>query len=200
MIPEQQLTPEVQAERAAFAEALAGIDPARVKVVDESRVVLGQRLGYGYSARGERCYAAAPLRSKVARSLIGWLGFDGSGVVATHEGSVRGWTFRGFVRECLVPHLVPGDVVVWDNARIHGVEGVSERVERRGARVLALPRYSPDLSPIEPCWSKVKHVVKRLRAQTAETLEAAVEAGVRSVCASDAAGWFRHCGYTLQSE
>ena len=200
MRPEQQLTDAVQEERAAFIERLAELDPARVKVVDESRVVVGERLGYGYSARGERCYDSGLLHSKVARSLVGWLGLDGSGVVATHEGSVRGWTFRGFVREHLVPHLAPGDVVVWDNARIHGVEGVREMIEACGAEVLPLPRYSPDLSPIEPCWSKVKHVVKRLRARTAEALEAAVEAGVGSVAPSEAAGWFGHCGYTLQSE
>ena len=200
MRPQQQLTDAVQQERAAFLGALAEIDPARVKVVDESRVVLGQRLAYGYSARGERCYDSALFRSKVARSLIGWLGFDGSGVVAMQEGTVRGWTFRGFVREHLVPQLKEGDVVVWDNARIHGVEGIREMIEACGARVLPLPRYSPDLSPIEPCWSKVKHVVTRLRAETAEALEQAVEAGVGSVVSSDAAGWFRHCGYVLQSE
>ena len=154
MRPEQQFTDAVQAERAAFSEALAGVDPARVKVLDESRVVVGERLGYGYSARGERCYDSGPLHSKVARSLIGWLGLDGSGVVATHAGSVRGWTFRGFVREHLVPHLKEGDAVVWDNARIHGVEGVREMVEACGTRLMPLPRYSPDLSPTKPCWSK----------------------------------------------
>ena len=196
----QQLTEQVQQERAAFVERLAEIDPERVKVVDESRVVLGERLSYGYSARGERCYDEAPLRSKVVRSLIGWLGFDGSGVVATQEGNVRGWTFRGFVREHLVPYLVPGDVVVWDNARIHGVEGVREMIEACGAQVMPLPRYSPDLSPIEPCWSKVKQIVKRLRAQTAEALEEAVTVGVEAVQGSDAEGWFRHCGYLHQPD
>ena len=131
MTPQQQLTPEVQAERVAFVERLAQIDPARIKVVDESRVVLGERLGYGYSARGERCYDSGLFRSSVVRSLVGWLGLDGSGVVATHEGTVKGYTFRGFVRAHLVAHLGPGDVVVWDNARIHGVEGIGEMIAAR---------------------------------------------------------------------
>ena len=199
MTPEQQLTDEVQAERTAFTERLAEIDPARIKVVDESRVVLGERLSYGYSARGERCADSAPLRSKVVRSLVGWLGVDGSGVVATHEGTVKGYTFRGFVRAHLVPHLKPGDVVIWDNARIHGVEGIAEMIEACGAEVVPLPRYSPDLSPIEPGWSKIKQIVKRLRAATAEALEEAVAVGVEAVRGSDAAGWFRHCGYLHQT-
>ena len=200
MRPSQQLTDAVQQERAAFVERLAEIDPERIKVLDESRLVLGQRLSYGYSARGERCYDSGLVHSKVARSLVGWLGLDGSGVVATHEGGVGGWTFRGFVREHLVPHLAPGDVVVWDNARIHGVEGVREMIEACGACVLPLPRYSPDLSPIEPCWSKLKQIVKRLRAETAEALEAAVEVAVEAVCGGDGQGWFRHCGYLHQPE
>lgn len=200
MRPDEQLRDDVEAERTVYQERLRGIDPARLKVVDESRVELGMRLAYGYSARGQRCYDSAPYRSKIVRSLIGWLSLDGTGVVATHEGTVRGWTFRGFVREHLVPHLRPGDLVVWDNARIHGVEGVREMVEACGAELMPLPRYSPDFSPIEQAWSKIKHVVKRLRAQTAEALEAAVAAGVEAVRASDAAGWFMHCGYVHQSE
>jgi transposase len=198
MTPQQQLTPEVQAERAAFAAHLAAIDPARIKVVDESRVEVGQRLGYGYSARGKRCYDSGPFRSGIVRSLVGWLALDGSGVVATHEGTVKGYTFRGFVRAHLVPHLRPGDVVVWDNARIHGVEGIREMIEACGAELLPLPRYSPDLSPIEPGWSKIKQIVKRLRAAVAEALEEAVSVGVAAVSASDAEGWFRHCGYLHQ--
>lgn len=204
---------DVQAERAAFVQELAQVDPSCIRVVDESRVVLGQRLPYGYSARGERCSAlpvtgadGGPLRSKVTRSLVGWLALDGSGVVATHEGMVKGWTFRGFVKHHLEPHLRAGDVVQadgsisrWDNARIHGVEGIREMSEACGARLLPLPRYSPDLSPIELAWSKIKHLVKRARAATAEALEQAVAVGVAAVRASDAAGWFKHCGYIRQS-
>lgn len=200
MIAAERQREDVQAERAAFVREVAQIDPARIKVVDESRVVLGQRLPYGYSERGARCSDSGPLRSRVTRSLVGWLALDGSGVVATHEGTVKGWTFRGFVLGHLVPHLRAGDVVVWDNARIHGVEGIREAIEGRGARLLPLPRYSPDLSPIEPAWSKVKQVVKRARAATAEALEQAVATGVAAVRASDAAGWFRHCGYIRQPD
>ena len=138
MRPEQQLRADIQAERAAFAARLGEIDPARIKVVDESRIEVGQRLRYGYSERGRRCFDRAPFRSGVARSLVGWLALDGSGVVATQAGPVRGWTFGGFAKQYLVPHLKAGDVVVWDNARIHEVEGVRELIEACRARGLPL--------------------------------------------------------------
>jgi len=119
------------------------------------------------------------------------------------DGGPREVQFLG--RASLVPYLNEGDVVIWDNTRIHGVEGIRKRrnfcmIEGAGAQLLPLPRYSPDLSPIEPAWAKIKHTVKRLRPQEAAGLGAAVKAGVESVCAGDAAGWFAHCGYLHQSE
>lgn len=200
MRPDEQMSKAVQKERAAFLAQIASVDPARIKVVDESRVEVGLRLGYGYSPQGERCHDSAPYRSKYKQNLIGWLGSQGEGVVASCLSSVKGWVFRGFVKEHLVPHLNAGDVVVWDNARIHGVEGVREMIEGAGARLLPLPRYSPDLSPIEPAWAKIKHVVKRLRPQEPGSLAAAVALGVEAVCPRDATGWFAHCGYLHQSE
>ena len=134
MIPEQQLRADIQAERAVFAERLLLIAPERIKVVDESPVEVGQPLSYGYSERGKRGYDSAPFRSGVVPSLVAWLALDGTGGVATHKGTVRGWTFRGFVGQHLGPHLTPGDVVIWDNARIHEVEGVRESVEAAGPR------------------------------------------------------------------
>jgi transposase len=195
MRPSQQDRPEVQAERAAFASWAQGVDPARVKVLDESGVVQGMRLGYGYAPRGQRCYDARPLRCGRRLNLIGWIGSDGAGVVALHRGRMDRPHFRGFVQAHLVPHLQAGDVVVWDNARLHAAEDVVAAIEARGARVKPLPRYSPDLSPMEPGWGKVKQVVRKARADTEAALEAAVAAGVSSVSASDAAGWFRHCGF-----
>jgi hypothetical protein len=189
------LTPEVQAERRAFCARIAEIAPERIKVVDESRAEIGARFEYGYSLRGERCCDTKPSRSRIKQNLIGWIARDGSGVVASCKSNVKGWVFRGFVSAHLVPHLKPGDVVVWDNARIHGVEGVREMIEQAGAEVLPLPRYSPDLSPIEPAWSKIKLPVKRQRPETASGLSEAVGEGVASVRASDAQGWFAHCGY-----
>lgn len=200
MRPQQQQRDDVQAERAAFADWMRTVDPARVKVLDESGLVRGMRLGYGYSERGERCFDTAPLSRGKRLSLVGWIGLDGSGCVATQASTINQPLFRGFVLKHLLPTLRPGDFVVWDNHRIHDAEGLREQIEAGGARVVPLPRYSPDLSPIEPMWSKLKHVVRKLRADTTEALEQAVEVAVSLVTGEDARGWFEHCGFCLQSD
>ena len=196
----EQDRPEIQAERAAFIEWIKTVDPSQVKVVDESGLVRGMRLGYGYAERGERVYDSAPAKRGKRLNMVGWMGLDGSGAVATHPGTVNGPIFRGFVHTHLLPALREGDIVIWDNHRIHQVEGLKEQIEARGAVLKPLPRYSPDLNPIEMLWSKLKHYIKKARADTEEALEQAVEAAVGLVCGADARGWFEHCGFCLQFE
>ncbi len=199
-MPDQAQRPDVVAEREAFFQWLDTVDATKVKVVDESGVVQGMRLAYGYAKRGQRLIEHAPLRRGRRLSLLGWLGFDGSGTVAMHEGTVKRWHFRGFIQQHLLPVLKPGDLVIWDNARIHEAADLVEQIEALGASVKPLPRYSPELNPIEHQWSKLKHWIKKACADTAEALVEAVESATLRVCASDAEGWFAHCGYHPQRE
>jgi transposase len=76
--------------------------------------------------------------------------------------------------------------------------GVQQALARRGARLLYLPPYSPDLSPIEPCWSKVKTALRKAKARTREALDSAITGALASITDADAQGWFRHCGYALR--
>ncbi len=199
-MPDQAQRKDVVAERKSFINWLETVDATKVKVVDESGVVQGMRLAYGYAKRGKRLIEHAPLRRGRRLSLLGWLGFDGSGTVAMHEGTVCRWHFRGFIQQHLLPQLQPGDIVIWDNARIHEASDLVAQIEALGASVKPLPRYSPELNPIELMWSKLKHLIKKACADTAETLKEAVEAATLAVCASDAEGWFAHCGYYPQCE
>ncbi|ARA92177.1 hypothetical protein AWN76_002635 [Rhodothermaceae bacterium RA] len=194
----QQQRPDVVAERAAFRDWLGTVDATRIKAVDESGVIQGMRLAYGYAPRGERLVCQAPLRQGKRVSLLGWLGFDGAGTVAMHTGTVRRWHFRGFIQQHLLPVLKPGDIVLWDNARIHEAPDLVEQIEARGACVRPLPRYSPEFNPIELLWSKLKHLIKKACADTAEALLEAVEYATEQVTAADAAGWFQHCGFLPQ--
>lgn len=200
MRPSQVLRPDVQAERKEFEQWLEEVDMSRVKALDESGIVQGMRLAYGYAPRGERLIDHAPLRRGKRVSLIGWLGSDGSGCVAYQVGTIKRYQFRGFVLEHLLPVLKAGDIVLWDNARIHEAADVVEQIEARGASVKALPRYSPDYNPIEMLWSKLKHWIKKARADTSAALEEALESAVDRVVQSDAEGWFRHCGFQHQTQ
>jgi len=113
------------------------------------------------------------------------------------EGAVNGAKFRDFVQEALAPTLAVGDVVVMDNLPAPKVKGIAEATQGRGAQLVYLPPYSPDLSPIELCWSKVKTYLRKAKARSTEGLEAALVQALETVTSSDAQGWFQHCGYAL---
>ena len=188
MMSDQLKREDVARERAAFLQWLPSVDASRVKAIDESGLIQGMRLAYGYSRRGERLVEHAPYRRGRRLSLLGCLSLDGSRAVVMHEGTIKRWHFRGFVLEHVLPQVGPGDVVIWDNARIHEAPDLVDRIEARGGAVRPLPRYSPDFSPIEPLWSKLKHLVRKAHADTAEALKQAVEGAVSCVSASDAQG------------
>ena len=132
-------------------------------------------------------------------SLIGAI--DQSGIVASF--AVRGATDTAamlvFLTEILLPVLRPGDCVVWDNLAVHKTSVVQALFERAKVELLFLPPYSPDLNPIEMCWSKVKTYLRAAAARTYEKLSEAIGAAIREITALDAQNWIRHCGYVSHS-
>lgn len=192
----QQHRPDVAAERAAFSEAQPGLDASRLVFVDESGIGQGTRAAYGYAPRGERCREAAPFRVGRRLNLLGWVGLSGGSVVA-FEGRVDAGVFERFTEHYLAPALRPGDLVIWDNARVHSPEAV-RLIRETGADVLPQPRYSPEVNVAEPLWSKLKGAVARARADTREAVEEALERAAARVTRSDVEGWLRHCGYSPQ--
>lgn len=100
-----------------------------------------------------------------------------------------------YVSQVLVPTLKPGDVVVMDNLAAHKVQGIRSAIEATGATLMYLPPYSPDYSPIEPCWSKLKTRLRAIKARTRDALDEALAHVIDTVSVSDAKGWFTHCGY-----
>jgi len=197
MRPMQQTTAEVQAERAEFARRLASLELSRLVFVDESGVVQGLRARYGYAPLGEPCVEAAPYRKGRRTSLIGYVGMS-SGAVTAMAGTVTRAEFERFVVDDLAPSLVPGAVVSAvdqrrrDNHTIHKSAAVREAIEACGAVLLAQPRYSPDLNAVEMLWSKIKHLVRRARADTAEALDEALRAACAAVSEADLRGWICH--------
>jgi len=100
-----------------------------------------------------------------------------------------------FSKEILVPSLRPGNVVVMDNLSSHNVEGVREAIKSVGARLEYLPEYSPELSPIEEGWSKLKGILRAKSARVRELLDSAITYALNAITPDDAKGWFAHCGY-----
>jgi transposase len=90
------------------------------------------------------------------------------------------------------------DIVVLDNLGLHEAVGIQQMLARRQARLLYLPPYLPDLSPIEPGWGKVKVSLRKAKARTRDALDAAITQALALVTPTDACSWFMHCGYALQ--
>ena len=128
-------------------------------------------------------------------TLVGALALRGWVAALSFSGAVDREAFDAFVTEFLVPRLRRSDVVLLDNLRVHHASDVEDAVRAARARVLWLPSYSPDFSPLENCWSKVKAVVRGKEPRNASDLDVALTAALDSITAADVDGWFRYCGY-----
>ena len=152
---------------------------------------------YGRARRGQRVHDAVPKNWGRNVTVLGSLSCQGLEAVMTIEGATDAAVFRAYVGEVLAPTLKPGDVVVMDNLGAHKVDGIRSAIEASGATLIYLPPYSPDYSPIEPCWSKLKTYLRAIKARTREALDEALSYVIETVTASDAKGWFNHCGYAF---
>jgi transposase len=114
-------------------------------------------------------------------------------------GAIDGETMSFFVEELLVPTLKRGEIVVMDNNPIHKLDDIEDAIEAAGAWVLLLPTYSPDLNPIEQCWSKMKSLLRSLKPRSLQDLLDALVKAFSSITRQDIRGWFQHCGYRVAS-
>jgi len=149
---------------------------------------------------GQRLVAKVPHGHWKTTTLIAALDRSGVRCSTVVDGAVNADVFEAFVEQVLVPTLRDGDVVVMDNLSSHKRSRTRELIRSRGAEVLYLPPYSPDLNPIENVFAKVKHRLRTLSCRTREALWSAMQSVLDTVTASDAINCFRHCGYTLRSE
>ncbi len=150
---------------------------------------------YARSPRGERALGSVPRNAGTVTTMIGALDVTGVRAMMTIEGATDGEVFETFLERVLVRKLRPGDIVVLDNVGAHKTPNVRRLIAAAGASVLYLPPYSPDLNPIELCWSKLKAILKELGARTHDALDAAIRRAMDLIGRSDAVGWFKHCGY-----
>jgi transposase len=191
-------TPRVRQARALYQQRITVLDLGRLKFVDESGVNLAMTRLYGRAPTGERVMGSVPQHYGQNVTMLGALGVQGLHAVMTIEGATDTDVFRAYVKQVLGPTLTPGAMVVMDNLRAHKAVGIQQAIARRGTRLLYLPPYSPDLSPIEPCWSKLKTALRTAKARTRAALDTALTGALVTITSSDAQGWFRHGGYALR--
>ncbi len=189
----QRDRPDVRKKRRRFRREVRQIEPKKLVFVDETGVTTAMTPAYARAPRGERAVGSAPA-SWGTVTVIAALGLDGVRAPLAFPGSTDTAAFRTYVEPVLVPELHQGEVVVFDNLKPHRSAGVAASIEGAGARVLPLPPYSPDYTPIEEMFSKVKQGLRRAGARARAKLYDALGEVLRQVTPEDILGWFRHAG------
>lgn len=182
-------------QRLLFADVLKTVEAQRVVVIDESGTHLGMTPTYARAPRGQRAYDTTLRNYGHNLTLLSSLRLSGIEASMVIEGAVNTAVFETYVREVLCPTLQHGDIVMMDNLSAHKSAAVETLITQRGATILYLPSYSPDFSPIEHAFSKLKAFLRQAKAQTLDALIEAITQGLLTISATDAIGWFTHCGF-----
>ena len=193
----EQDRPDVSERRARWRVEQLKLDPRKLVFIDETWAKTNMTRLRGRAPRGDRLVEKVPHGHWKTTTLIAALDHQGMRCATTIDGAVNGDVFTAFCEQVLAPSLEPGDLVVMDNLSAHKVKGVREAIETAKASVVYLPPYSPDLNPIELAFSKVKQLMRSARHRRIDALWHDTQRMLDAVTPSDAAGFFRHCGYTL---
>ena len=168
-------------ERASFRQQMSQQEADRLVFLDECGSNIALTPLYARAPKGERARGSVPRNRGKNMTLIAALSLEGMGASMILEGGVNAPAFESYVEQVLAPSLQPGQVVVMDNLSVHKVARVQQLIEERGCHLLFLPAYSPDFSPIEETFSKIKAFLRRAGARTREALQEAIAQALLTV-------------------
>lgn len=184
--------------RALWRWLVSRFDVRRLVFVDESGTHTSMDRTRSRAPKGERAYGKVPRNRGKSTALIASMSLSGMGESMCLQGATDAKAFEVYVEHFLAPTLSEGQVVVLDGLGAHRPKRIRELIEERGAELVFLPTYSPDLNPIEEAFSKIKGILRKLGARTHEALLEAMAQALSDVTPQDAAGWFGHCGYQVE--
>ena len=150
----------------------------------------------GWAPRGQRLPTKVPHGRWKTMTFLAALRHDRIEAPWLVEGPIDGESFRTYVEKVLLPALQQGDIVIMDNLGSHKGKAVRALIRSAGAKLFFLPKYSPDLNPIEQVFAKLKHLLRKAAARTAETICAAVGEILRTFTPQECANYFKNSGYT----
>ena len=182
-------------KRQDWEQCLPGLDLDRLVFFDECGVNTKMGRLYGRCPEGRRLVDSAPAGHYQTLTLMSAVRLDGVVAPMLLDGPLNASAFAGYVEDCLIPMLCPGDILIMDNLPAHKSPRITLAVERAGCSLVYLPPYSPDFNPIENMWSKVKAYLRKAKARTFDALVEALGDALRSITQTDREGYFEHCGY-----
>lgn len=184
--------PDARAAWQAHAQAL---DASQFVLLDECGSTIARTPRYARAPRGVRAHGHAPRNWGKTMTVLATLSPAGVGPSLVVAGAVNTQVFETSITTLVVPALQPGQIVVLDKLNVHKRVAVREAIAARGCHMLLLPSYSPDFTPIEQAFSKLKQCLRRTGARTKDALIDAIGHGLATITADDARNWFAHCGY-----
>ena len=192
----EQKRKDIKARREEWQEQQKTMDQNHLIFLDESGVNLNMTRRYGRAIGKARVYDYVPLNTPRNTTLLSSIRIEDATMVHKEiSGALNGVIFLEYIRNDLAPTLRQGDIVIMDNLRVHKVAGVRQAIEEKGASVLYLPPYSPDLNPIEMLWSKIKAFLREQKARDAVILLDKIQEAYSTISLRDILGWFSAAGY-----
>lgn len=185
----------VQRKRVEFWQEIRDLPTKDLIFIDESGVNLAMVRRYARAIIGRRARGTKPQKRGKNVSLLAALSFEKLVASSNIYGAVDAVTFEAFIANKLVPKLWKNAIVVLDNAKIHLGETVRKLIEQAGARLIYLPPYSPEFSPIENFWSKVKANLRKAKPRNYKDLIDDLVDSMLKVTKKDIRNWFAHCCY-----
>jgi transposase len=191
----EQARPDIAEARRAWCAMRPGLKPEKLVFLDETWAKTNMTRLYGRAPRGERLIGTAPFGHWNTTTFVAALRHDRIVAPMVLNGAMNGRAFKAWVEQSLAPTLAAGDLVVADNLGSHKVAGVREAIEARGASLLFLPPYSPDLNPIEQVFAKLKALLRKAAPRNRDALWRTIGASLDRFAATECANYIRHCGY-----
>ena len=181
--------------RAQWTKRQSGIDPRRLVFIDETWTKTNMEPLRGWAPKGERLVAKVPHGHWQTMTFVAALRHDRIEAPWLIDGPIDGQGFRTYVEKELAPTLKPGDLVIMDNLGSHKGEAVRQAIRSAGAKLFFLPKYSPDLNPIEQVFAKFKHLLRKAAARTLETVLAAIGELLDAYTPEECANYLKNAGY-----
>ena len=184
-------------KRIDYMDAVSEIDPNDLIFLDESGAHLGMTSDYARMEGGKRAKMPKPFDRGEKFSVIGAIALTGIVAMMYIASAINGNIFKTYIEQLLIPKLRRGQFIIFDNVSFHKSAELIELIESVGAKVVFLPPYSPDLSPIEKMWSKIKEILKRSKPRSRAEFHRSLLEAITSVDDEDCEEWYESCGYPI---
>jgi putative transposase len=195
LIASEQDRPDVARRRAQWQARQTRVDPARLVFIDETWVKTNMAPLRGWAPRGQRLKAKVPHRRWKTMTFLAALRQDRVDAPWLLDGPINGERFRLYVEQVLVPTLRPGDVVILDNLGSHRGKAVRLAIRDAGAKLFFLPKYSPDLNPIEMLFAKLKHLLRKAARRSVDAICQAIADILDTASPQQCRNFFTQAGY-----